>query len=73
MSNSRAPIIEASPNIPDEGMARSSNMSSEQVETEFFEHARPTSLIKRFATPPEVASVVACVASPLAGVIKSAF
>jgi NAD(P)-dependent dehydrogenase (short-subunit alcohol dehydrogenase family) len=68
-----------------EGMARSSDKSFEQVEAEFFEHVRPTSLIKRFATPQEVASLVAYVASPLAsattgaalrvdgGVIKSAF
>ena len=46
---------------------------------------RPTSLIKRFASPEEIASLVAYVASPLAsattgaalradgGVIKSAF
>jgi NAD(P)-dependent dehydrogenase (short-subunit alcohol dehydrogenase family) len=66
-------------------MARSSNKSFEQVEAEFFEHVRPTSLIKRFATPQEVASLVAYVASPLAsattgaalrvdgGVVKSAF
>ena len=68
-----------------EGMARSSNRSFEQVEAEFFDQVRPTSLIKRFATPQEVASLVAYVASPLAsattgaalrvdgGVVKSAF
>lgn len=68
-----------------EGLARASEKSPEQVEAEFFEHARPTSLIKRFATPQEVASLVAYVASPLAsattgsalrvdgGVVKSAF
>lgn len=68
-----------------EGMARSSEKSPQQVEAEFFEHVRPTSLIKRFATPQEVASLVAYVASPLAsattgaalrvdgGVVKSAF
>ena len=68
-----------------EGLARSSDKSFEQVETEFFDHVRPTSLIKRFATPQEVASLVAYVASPLAsattgaalrvdgGVVKSAF
>ncbi len=66
-------------------MARSSDKTFEQVEAEFFEHVRPTSLIKRFASPQEVASLVAYVASPLAsattgaalrvdgGVIKSAF
>jgi len=66
-------------------MARSSGKSSEQVEAEFFEKVRPTSLIKRFGTPKEVATLVAYVASPLAsattgaalrvdgGVLKSAF
>jgi NAD(P)-dependent dehydrogenase (short-subunit alcohol dehydrogenase family) len=68
-----------------DGMARSSQRSFEQVEAEFFEKVRPTSLIKRFASPQEVASLVAYVASPLAsattgaalrvdgGVVKSAF
>jgi len=68
-----------------EEMARSRGKSFEQVEAEFFDHVRPTSLIKRFASPQEVASLVAYVASPLAsattgaalrvdgGVIKSAF
>lgn len=68
-----------------EDMARSSDKRFEQVEAEFFEHVRPTSLIKRFASQQEVASLVACVASPLAsattgaalsvdgGAVKSAF
>jgi NAD(P)-dependent dehydrogenase (short-subunit alcohol dehydrogenase family) len=59
--------------------------SFDAFEQQFFAHVRPTSLIKRFATPEEVASLVAYVASPLAsattgaalrvdgGVIKSAF
>jgi NAD(P)-dependent dehydrogenase (short-subunit alcohol dehydrogenase family) len=66
-------------------MAQQANKSFEQVEAEFFDHVRPTSLIKRFGTPQEVASLVAYVASPLAsattgaalrvdgGVVKSAF
>ncbi|ACT51599.1 SDR family NAD(P)-dependent oxidoreductase [Methylovorus glucosotrophus] len=57
----------------------------EEFEKEFFEKVRPTSLIKRFASPEEVASLVAYVASPLAsattgaalrvegGVLKGAF
>ena len=68
-----------------ETLAKAGGKSFEQFETEFFEKVRPTSLIKRFATPEEVASLVAYVASPLAsattgatlrvdgGVIKSAF
>ena len=56
----------------------------QQFETEFFEKVRPTSLIKRFARPEEVAAMVAYVASPLSsattgaalrvdgGVVKSA-
>ena len=68
-----------------ETLAKAGGKSFEQFETEFFEKVRPTSLIKRFASPEEVASLVAYVASPLAsattgaalrvdgGVIKSAF
>lgn len=68
-----------------EDMAKSSGKAAAQVESEFFEHVRPTSLIKRFATPEEVAAMVAYVASSVAsattgaalrvdgGVIKSAF
>ena len=62
-----------------------SDKSFEQVEAEFFDHIRPTSLIKRFASPQEVASLVVHVASPLASatmgvalrvdgsIVKSAF
>jgi NAD(P)-dependent dehydrogenase (short-subunit alcohol dehydrogenase family) len=37
-----------------------------EFEKEFFEKVRPTSLLKRFETPDEIASVVAFVCSPLA-------
>jgi NAD(P)-dependent dehydrogenase (short-subunit alcohol dehydrogenase family) len=68
-----------------EALAAKEGKSFAAFEAEFFETARPTSLIKRFATAEEVASLVAYVASPLAsattgaalrvdgGVIKSAF
>ena len=68
-----------------DGLAKANGKTSAQVEKEFFEHVRPTSLIKRFASTEEVASLVAYVASPLAsattgaalrvdgGVVKSAF
>jgi NAD(P)-dependent dehydrogenase (short-subunit alcohol dehydrogenase family) len=39
-------------------------------EREFFEKARPSSILQRFATPEEVASVVAFVCSPLASAIN---
>jgi NAD(P)-dependent dehydrogenase (short-subunit alcohol dehydrogenase family) len=59
--------------------------SFETFQTEFFQKVRPTSLIKRFEEPEEIASFVAYLASPLAsaitgaalrvdgGVVKSAF
>ena len=42
------------------------------VEREFFRDVRPSSLIKRFATPAEVAVLVAFVCSPLAAAINGA-
>jgi len=66
-------------------LAKAEGKSMAEFEKEFFEKVRPTSLIKRFATPQEVASMVVYVASPLAsattgaalrvdgGVLKSAF
>jgi NAD(P)-dependent dehydrogenase (short-subunit alcohol dehydrogenase family) len=42
------------------------------VEKEFFTIARPTSLLKRFATPDEVAALVAFVASPLSSATNGA-
>ena len=41
-----------------ETMAKQQNKSKEVVEKEFFEHVRPSSLLKRFATVDEVAAMV---------------
>jgi NAD(P)-dependent dehydrogenase (short-subunit alcohol dehydrogenase family) len=66
-------------------LAKSEGKSFEAFEKVFFEKFRPTSLIKRFAAPEEVASLVTYIASPIAsattgaalrvdgGVVKSAF
>jgi len=46
-----------------EAMAKQQKKSKEQVEKEFFKFARPSSLLKRFATVDEVAALVTYVAS----------
>jgi NAD(P)-dependent dehydrogenase (short-subunit alcohol dehydrogenase family) len=68
-----------------ESLAKSEGKSFAEFEKEFFEKVRPTSLIKRFATPEEVAALTTYIASPLAsattgaalrvdgGTVKSAF
>lgn len=47
-----------------QGLAAEQNLSSAQVEKEFFAKTRPSSLIQRFATTEEVAALVAFIASP---------
>ena len=49
-----------------EGLAKQQGKSKEDVERDFFEHARPTSLIKRFETTEEVASMVVYLCSEAA-------
>jgi NAD(P)-dependent dehydrogenase (short-subunit alcohol dehydrogenase family) len=46
-------------------LAKSKNQTTEAIEHEFFEHVRPSSLLKRFIEPVEVANLVAYVCSPL--------
>lgn len=53
-------------------LAKSSGATFEAFEKQFFEKVRPTSLIKRFATPEEVAAMVAYIASPLASATTGA-
>ena len=47
-----------------ENMAKHRKISVQQMEKEFFEKARPSSLLQRFATVEEVAAMVTYVASP---------
>ncbi|MFO0880009.1 MAG: SDR family oxidoreductase [Gemmataceae bacterium] len=47
-----------------EDLAKGQNTEPATVEAEFFRTARPTSLIRRFAAPEEVAAMVAYVCSP---------
>ena len=66
-------------------LAKAKKQSSAEIEKEFFASARPTSLLKRFAKPEEVAPMVAYLCSPLSsatngaalrvdgGVVKSPF
>jgi NAD(P)-dependent dehydrogenase (short-subunit alcohol dehydrogenase family) len=48
------------------GMSRTRGVDAATVEREFFQTVRPSSLIRRFATPDEVASMVVYVCSGLA-------
>jgi NAD(P)-dependent dehydrogenase (short-subunit alcohol dehydrogenase family) len=51
-------------------LALDNGVDSAAVEREFFTKARPTSLLQRFATTGEVASVVVFVCSPLAAAMN---
>jgi NAD(P)-dependent dehydrogenase (short-subunit alcohol dehydrogenase family) len=51
-------------------LAEQNKMSAADFEKEFFKSARPTSLLKRFEEPAEIANVVAFVCSPLASAIS---
>ena len=53
-------------------LASQQNKTKAEVEKEFFEHARPTSLIKRFATVEEVAALVTYVAGELSSATNGA-
>ncbi len=55
-----------------EAMAKQQSKSKEQIEEEFFRFARPSSLLKRFATIDEVAALVTYVASELSSATNGA-
>ena len=59
-------MLEHSPRSDRRGVDRS------VVEAEFFQTARPSSLLKRFATVEEVANMIVYVCSPLASATNGA-
>ncbi|TWJ00873.1 enoyl-ACP reductase-like protein [Mucilaginibacter frigoritolerans] len=68
-----------------ENLANGKGITTDEVEKQFFQTMRPTSLLRRFIEPDEIASLVTYLASDLSiatngaavradgGVIKSAF
>jgi NAD(P)-dependent dehydrogenase (short-subunit alcohol dehydrogenase family) len=55
-----------------QGLAASRGTSVRELEQDFFQSVRPSSLLKRFAAPEEVAWLVAFVCSPLSSAINGA-
>jgi len=55
-----------------EALAKQQKKSKAEVEKEFFEHARPSSLLKRFAAVDEVAAMVTFLASELSSATNGA-
>jgi NAD(P)-dependent dehydrogenase (short-subunit alcohol dehydrogenase family) len=55
-----------------EKLARDQKTTRQEVEKQFFENMRPTSLLKRMAEPDEVASLVTFVCSPLSSATNGA-
>ena len=53
-------------------IARQQGLSPAEMEKQFFEKARPSSLLKRFETPEEIATIVAFVAGTQAALINGA-
>jgi len=54
------------------GLAAQQGKSASEVERDFFLHARPSSLLKRFESPDEIAALTAFVASPKAAGVNGA-
>ena len=55
-----------------EELARDQKTTRREVEKQFFQHMRPTSLLKRMAEPEEVANLVTFVCSPLSSATNGA-
>jgi NAD(P)-dependent dehydrogenase (short-subunit alcohol dehydrogenase family) len=53
-------------------LAKEQKVAPKEFEKQFFEHARPSSLLQRFATPQEVANLVTFVCSPLSSATNGA-
>ena len=53
-------------------LAKEQGITVGEVEKQFFEKTRPSSLLKRFIRPEEVASLVAYVCSPLSSAVNGA-
>ena len=51
-------------------LAEHQKKSREDIERDFFQHGRPSSILKRFETPDEIASVVAFIVSPHSSAIN---
>ncbi|CAF4026822.1 unnamed protein product [Adineta steineri] len=55
-----------------EQLAKQQNKSKEQMIKDFFEHARPSSILQRFTSTDEIANLVVYVASPLSSATNGA-
>jgi NAD(P)-dependent dehydrogenase (short-subunit alcohol dehydrogenase family) len=55
-----------------DNMAAAQKKTLKEIETEFFQNLRPSSLLRRFASPQEVAALVAFVCSPLSSATNGA-
>jgi NAD(P)-dependent dehydrogenase (short-subunit alcohol dehydrogenase family) len=53
-------------------MAAAQKKDAASVEKDFFAHVRPSSLLKRFETPQEIANIVTFLCSPLAAGVNGA-
>ena len=53
-------------------LATEKGVQRSSIEREFFESVRPSSILKRFIPPQEIAAVVAFISSPLASAINGA-